>query len=434
MRKIVFIGAGSGFGQRLCNDILANEELQNCHIALVDINERHLETVTDCVRSMIEKHNLPATLESTTDRRSVMPGADYVVISVAIGGPAYDGVPYYHEINIPAKYGVRQEVGDTLGPGGVFRTLRSAPEMMAIARDVAELCPKAWVLNYTNPMAMLTWLMNVTAPINVVGLCHSVQGTAAQLAGYLGIPAGEVRYWVAGINHMSWFLELTHNGEDLYPRLREAMADPDIYAKDTVRFEVFKHFDYFVTESTRHMSEYVPYFRKNPELMERFGLILREPAEVSQDKRWGWLQEIKQQLQDADPDTELKPSGEYAARIIHAIETNQTYRFNGNMMNDGIISNLPPECCVEVPCLTDATGVRPCYVGNLPVALAAMNQSNVAVQQLTVEACTEGNKRKAFQAIALDPLTAAQCTLDQIQQMFDELWAADAAWLGDGWK
>lgn len=427
--KVVFIGAGSGFGQRLCNDILAHEELQDCHISLVDTNPRHLETVHECVQSMISRHGLPATVEATSDRRAVLEGANYVVISVAIGGPAYDGVPYYHEITIPAKYGVNQEVGDTLTPGGIFRTLRSAPEMIRMAQDIEELCPGAWVLNYTNPMAMLTWLMNEAAKINLVGLCHSVQGTAAQLAGYVGVPFGEVKYWVAGINHMSWFLEFKRGEEDLYPRLREAMDNPEIWKQDTVRFEILRHFDYFVTESTRHMSEYVPYFRKNAELIEKLGLSLRKPNEVAEDRRWGWLQEIKQQLAEADPSEGLKSSGEYASFIIRALETNVPYRFNGNVMNHGIITNLPPQCCVEVPCLTDATGVRPCHVGDLPVHLAALNNSNVAVQQLTVEAALEHSRRKAYHALVLDPLTAGQCTLDQTREMFDELWAAEAPWL-----
>lgn len=433
--KVVFIGAGSGFGQRLCNDILAHEELQDCHISLVDTNERHLETVHECVQEMITKNGLPATVEATQDRRAVLGGADYVVISVAIGGPAYDGVPYYHEMTIPAKYGVFQEVGDTLNPGGIFRTLRSAPEMIRMAQDIEELCPNAWVLNYTNPMAMLTWLMHKAANLNLVGLCHSVQGTAAQLAGYIDVPFEEVKYWCAGINHMSWYLEFQRGSEDLYPRLREAMDNPEIWKKDTVRFEIMRHFDYFVTESTRHMSEYVPYFRKSKELMDRYGISLREPNEVAEDRRWGWLQEIKQQLKDADPAQGLKSSGEYASFIIRALETNVPYRFNGNVMNGGrtrsggIITNLPPQCCVEVPCLTDATGVRPCYVGELPAHLAALNMSNVAVQQLTVEAAVEKNRRKAYHALVLDPLTAAQCTLDQTREMFDELWAADAPWL-----
>ncbi len=428
MRKIVFIGAGSGFGQRLCNDILAHEDLQDCHLALVDINERRLEAVTDCVEQLIEKHDLPATVEATADREEVMEAADYVIIAVAIGGPAYDGVPYYHEINIPKQYGIYQEVADTVGPGGVFRTLRSAPEMMAIARDVQRFCPKALVLNYTNPMAALTWVMNEAAPIRLVGLCHSVQGTAGQLAGYMGVPHGELRYWVAGINHMSWFLELKRHGQDMYPRLRQVMDDPEIWKKDSVRFEILRHFDYFVTESTRHMSEYVPYFRKTREQMEQLGLQLRQPNEVAVDHRWEWLQDIKQQLMESE-EHQLKPSGEYASHIIHAIETNQPFRFNGNVINGGLISNLPPECCVEVPCLVDGTGVRPCAVGALPTHLAALNMTNVAVQKLMVEACLAKSRQKAYYATALDPLTAGQCNLDQIRAMFDEMWEAEQPWL-----
>ncbi len=436
MRKIAFLGAGSGFGQRLCNDILAHEALQDCHIALVDIDERRLGAVTDCVEQLIEKHDLPATVEATTDREEVLEAADYVIIAVAIGGPAYDGVPYYHEINIPAKYGVYGEVADTVGPGGVFRTLRSAPEMMRIAQDVHRLCPDALILNYTNPMAAITWVMNEAAPVNLVGLCHSVQGTAGQLAGYMDVPYAELRYWVAGINHMSWFLELKRARtrqspeQDMYPRLRQAMDDPEIWKKDPVRFEIFRHFDYFVTESTRHMSEYVPYFRKSRELMEKFSLNLREPNETAVDRRWDWLQDIKKQLMESE-DHQLKSSGEYASHIIHAIETNEPFRFNGNVINGGLISNLPPECCVEVPCLVDGTGVRPCQVGALPTHLAALNMSNVAVQKLMVEACLQRSREKAYYATALDPLTAGQCDLDQIRAMFDEMWEAEQPWLGE---
>jgi alpha-galactosidase len=428
MRKIAFVGAGSGFGQRLSHDILAHEELRDCHLALVDLDERRLQAVHEYVEQLIKVHKLPATVESTTDRETVLAGADYVVIAVAIGGPAYDGVPYYHEISIPAKYGVYEEVADTVGPGGVFRTLRSAPEMIRIARDVQRLCPEALILNYTNPMAALTWVMNEAARVKLVGLCHSVQGTASQLAGYMDMPYDELRYWVAGLNHMSWFLELKRHGQDMYPRLREAMDDEETWQKDPVRFEILRHFDYFVTESTRHMSEYVPYFRKSRELMEKFGLNLREPNEVATDRRWEWLQDIKQQLME-DETPQLKSSGEYASYIIHAIETNEPFRFNGNVINGGLISNLPPECCVEVPCLVDGTGVRPCAVGALPTHLAALNMSNVAVQQLMVEACLEQSREKAYYATILDPLAAGQCDLDQLRAMFDEMWEAEQPWL-----
>jgi len=430
MPRIAFIGAGSAFGQRLCADILAHEPLQDSTISLVDINEKTLGAIEQYVWELIARYRLPAKVEATTHRRAALAGADYVIIAVSIGGPAYDGVPYYHEISIPSKYGVSQQVGDTVSVGAVFRMLRTAPEIVRMAQDIEELCPQAWVLNYTNPMAMLCWAMNAATRVKVVGLCHSVQGTAAQLAGYVGVPAGEVNYWVAGINHMSWFLEFRRRGEDLYPRLREAAQNLDLVARDAVRFEILKHFGYFVTESSGHMSEYVPYFRKTPELREAFHLSDRTPNEVPvPDRRWAWFEEIRQQLQDADPDEGLKPSGEYASHIIRAIETNEPFRLNGNVPNKGIIANLPPDCCVEVPCLTDATGVRPCHVGELPPQLAALNMSNIAVQRLTVEAVLERSREKAYHAVALDPLSATQCALAQMREMFDELWAADAPWL-----
>ena len=430
MPKIVFIGAGSGFGQRLCVDILAHEELRDSTISLVDINEKYLGAVTDYVAELIRRHDLPARVEATTERREVLDGADYVIISVAIGGPAYDGVPFYHEIAVPARYGVSQQVGDTVSVGAVFRMLRTGPEIIRMARDIEELCPQAWVLNYTNPMAMLCWAMNAAARVNVVGLCHSVQGTAHQLAGYLGVPSAEVNYWVAGINHMSWFLELKRGREDLYPRLREAADDPEIFARDAVRFEILKHFGTFVTESSGHMSEYVPYFRKNPDLVEAYHLSQRLPRESPEtDRRWEWFQEIRQQLEDSDPGQGLHASGEYASYIIRAIETDEPFRFNGNVPNRGIITNLSPECCVEVPCLTDATGVRPCHVGELPPQLAALNMSNVAVQRLAVEAVLERSKERAYHAVALDPLSATQCSLPQLREMFEELWTADSPWL-----
>jgi alpha-galactosidase len=431
MTKIAFIGAGSGFGQRISADILAHPEFQDCTISLVDISETNLAGVHGYVQELIERYNLPAKVEATADRRSVLEGADYVVIAVAIGGPAYDGVPYYHEVKIPAKYGVSQSVADTCSIGAIFRMLRTGPEMLRIAQDIGELCPDAWVLNYTNPMSMLCWMMNEGARIKMVGLCHSVQGTAHQLAGYMGVPAAEVDYWVAGINHMSWFLELRRRGgEDLYPRLREVAEDPEIYKHDTVRFEVFKHFGYFVTESTPHMSEYVPYFRKTKELRDAFSLYESNPNPVAaEDRRHDWFEEIRKQLKDADPSAGLQPSAEYASHIMRALHTGIPFRFNGNVPNRGIISNLSPECCVEVPCLTDATGVRPCFVGEIPPQLAALNMSNIAVHRLTVEAVLERSKQKAYYASILDPLSATQCTLGQIKEMFEELWAADAPWL-----
>lgn len=429
MPKIVFIGAGSGFGPRLCQDMLAHEALRASELCLVDVNETALAETARYVQEVIDHYHLPATVTATADRRSVLAGADYVVISVAIGGPAYNGVPYYHEIEIPKRYGILQEVADTTSIGAIFRTLRTAPEMLGMARDIMELCPQAWVLNYTNPMAMLCWLMTEAEPINLVGLCHSVQGTAHQIAGYIGVPVSEVRYWCAGINHMAWYLRYEHQGVDAYPRIKAAAEDPEVYAKDRVRFEILKHFDYFVTESSRHMSEYVPYFRKTAAQVESMGLSVRAPLPSATWGRHDWLEDIRKQLQERAPDAGLQSSGEYASYIIKALETGETFRFNGNVRNNGLIANLPADCCVEVPCFTDETGVHPCYVGALPSQLAALNESNINVHRLTVEACLERDKRKAYQAALVDPFTSSLCTLPQIQAMFEEMWTALTPWL-----
>ncbi len=429
MPKTVIIGAGSGFGARLSVDILAYPALREGTIALVDINPDQLAPVTAYVKKVVEAHDAPVRVESSLDRREVMEGADFVITAIAVGGPAYNGVPYYHEITIPQRYGVSQQVGDTLGPGGIFRTLRTAPEMVAIAKDMEELCPDALLLNYTNPMAMLCWILNEATKVRTVGLCHSVQGTSEQLAGFIGKPYAETTHWVAGINHMSWFLEFQWNGRDAYPLLREAMEKPEIYAKEPVRFEIMRHFDYFVTESSRHMSEYVPYFRKRPDLLEQFSLTHREPEEVPTAKgRWWEESTLGRQLAGKEP-LNLRGSHEFASGIIHSVVTNTSGRINGNVRNGGSIANLPADCCVEVPCLVDRTGIRPCTVGALPPQLAALNQSNVAVQELAVQAFLEKDRRKAYQAVLLDPLTAAVCTPAEVQRMFDEMCAAEAEWI-----
>jgi len=424
MAKIVIIGAGSGFGQRLSLDIMAYPELHNGTISLVDINQDHLDPVVDFVRKAAKMNNVPMKIEGATDRLEVLEGADYVIIAISVGGPAYDGAPYYHEVMIPRSYGVDQSVADTIAPGGIFRTLRCAPVMIDICKDVERLSPDALVLNYTNPMAMLCWILTEATKVKVVGLCHSVQGTSRQLANYIGAPYQEISYWVAGINHMSWFLEFKWNGKDAYPLLREAMEDPEKYRRDTVRFDIMRHFDYFVTESTPHMSEYVPYYRKTQEVKDEFGLRSREPNMVAEDGgRWQRrVDAMQKQLEEGVP---LRRSHEYASNIIYACETNNPVRINGNVRNRGIITNLPGESCVEVPCLVDNTGVRPCHVGDIPTQLAALNYSNVAVQDLTVQAVLEKDLRKAYHALLLDPLTAAVCTTAQIREMFDKMVEAE---------
>ena len=422
MTKVVIIGAGSQFGGKLSRDILAFPALQEgAVIALCDTDAEKLARVAHYVQRIIDGHHLPARVESSTDRRALLEGADFVVASISVGGPAYAGFPFTTELNLPfEKYGLSQSVADTIGVGGIFRFLRTAPVQLAICRDMEELCPDALLLNYTNPMAMLTWLHSAASKIANVGLCHSVQGTSHELARYLGVPDAELTYQVAGINHQAWFLKLRHGKEDLYPRLRACLDDPETLGRDRVRFEMLRFFDYFVTESTKHCSEYHPYFRRTAELRERYGLDQWTASEQENVRQW---------TPDDAPLPTLELSGEYAAEIIHAMETGKPFAFIGNVMNTGLIDNLPTGCCVEVPCLTDRTGVHPCHIGALPPPLAHLNLSNIAVQELAVRAVLERDRRLAMQACLLDPLTRSVLSLEDTQALFEEIWTAEKSLL-----
>lgn len=426
MAKIVIIGAGSGFGGRLSIDILSREALRDSTIALCDIDEERLSGVADYVHRAIEGHRLPARLIASTDRRELLPGADCVVTAVSVGGPAYWGEPYASEVGIPLKYGIDQSVADTIGPGGVFRFLRTAKEHLQFCKDMEQFCPGALMLNYTNPMAMLTWLHSDGSSIQNVGLCHSVQGTTRKLAGAIGAPYEEVSYLVAGINHQAWILRFNHNGEDAYPRIREAAGTNETLREDRVRVEMMRQFGYFVTESSPHNSEYLPYFRRTQELRDQYGLKSREiRMEPPPNRVRPWQKDsgVEESVEAAIP--ELKRSQEYASQIIEARVTNQPFVFNGNVMNRGVITNLPARCCVEVPCVVDREGVHPCYVGDLPPQCAALNMTNIAVQELTVRAAMDRDREAAFHAVALDPLTASILPLPRIRAMFEEMWAAE---------
>jgi len=332
------------------------------------------------------------------------------------------------DIEIPLSYGVDQTVGDTLGPGGVFRALRTIPVLLSICRDMEQLCPDALLINYSNPMAMNCWGMNDGAGIKNVGLCHSVQGTAMDLAGYIGVPYEEVSFWVAGINHMSWFLEFKHQGRDACPRLREAMDNPEVFARDKVRFEMMRHFGCFVTESSHHMSEYVPYFRKRKELVEEFVTPRWDYLQVCKARRDPHSESIRKEISGEKPIV-IDRSQEYGIHIIHSMETGIPCRVNGNVRNVDLVTNLPVGCCVEVPILVDKTGLRPCYVGDLPPQCAALNRTSINVQELAVRAALEGDRDKARMAIALDPLTGAMLDLRQICSMVDEMFEAEKEWL-----
>ncbi|MDF1514913.1 MAG: alpha-galactosidase [Anaerolineae bacterium] len=423
MTKIVILGAGSGFGGRLSVDIMSREVLRDATICLCDIHPGRLKMVTDYVQRTVDKYQLPTRIESTTDRKRALPGADFVITSVSVGGGAYYGYPYKAEIEIPLKYGISQSVADTVGVGGVFRFLRTGPVQHQFFRDMENLCPEAWVLNHTNPMAMLSWLHLVDSSMRYVGLCHSVQGTTEKLARIIDVPYEDVRYWVAGINHQAWVLEFTRGNEDLYPMVWQAMEDPEVIAGDSVRFEMMRHFGYFPTESTRHNSEYLPYFRKNQSVMSHFGLETRGVRDTPHRVR-EWMSDTGINEGEA-PVGELRLSREFTTGIMEAVLTNVPFSFNGNVLNTGLITNLPEGCCVEVPCLVDGRGVHPCYVGDLPAQLAALNRTNVNVIELAVQAVLEKDREAAFHACAVDPLTAAVLSLDEIRAMFEELWDAE---------
>ncbi len=434
MVKIVIIGAGSHvFSRNLITDFLSYPEFRGCTISLMDINQEALDMTTAFAKKLIKQHGLETKLESTTDRRTALEGADYVIVSIRVGGLEAN-VP---DLMIPAKYGVKQGIGDSIGPGGVFYGLRHIPALLDVCHSMEDVCPDALLINYTNPMAMLCWAMNDYSRVRNVGLCHSVQGTAAELSKYIGAPFNEVSYWVAGINHMAWFLEFKWRGEDAYPLLRKKFEDPNVYSKpdahwagpDIVRAEIFKAFGYFNTESSQHMSEYVPYFRKSPELFERFKL--RDPTgrsrNMSEDRKR--QDEEMRRIVESDEVIPLRRSGEYCPGIIYAMETGVPTQINGNVKNNGLITNLPQGSCVEVPCLIDKNGIHPCYVGKLPPQCAALNRTNINVHELAVLAAVEKDKELAFQAILMDPLTSALLSIDETRRMVDEMFRAEVKYL-----
>jgi alpha-galactosidase len=438
--RIVFIGAGSVvFTRNLTRDILSFPELGGSEIVLMDIDGERLSRAQKLVSRMAETAKVPVRVIATTDRRQALAGADYVVVTIQVGGTDQWEV----DIRVPERFGVGQCVGDTIGPGGIFRGLRHLAVFDGLIEDMADLCPRALVLQYSNPMAILTWRAAL-AGLRVVGLCHSVQGTARLLAEYCKVPEEELTYWVAGINHQAWFLTLEHQGRDLYPRLRSLLDSSEMLSLEPVRLELMRRFGYFVTESSGHASEYLPYFRKRPDLLA--SLVKTFESAGSDYSAWfgygrtggdvavrrleepAYEQEVARQIAGTEP-IELRRSDEYGAHIILAEQTGTPLRINGNVINDDLITNLPGGACVEVPCLVDRAGVHPCVVGALPPQLASLNRSNIAVQELVVKGHIERQREAIYQAMALDPLTAAVCSLDEIWQLTDDMFLANEHWL-----
>jgi alpha-galactosidase len=437
MPKITFIGAGSlVFTRNLTNDILLTPALSGSTIALMDVDAQRLEQSRQIVQSMIDRRGSKATVVATLDRKQAIEGSDYVITTFQQGG--LDA--YKLDIEIPQQYGVEQCVGDTLGPGGVFRALRTIPVLIDICSDIDQLAPEALLLNYVNPMAANCWAIAAGTGLPHVGLCHSVQGTSELLAKWIKVPYDDVIFFCAGINHQAFFLEFRTKQEDLYPEIFAAVEDPAVYGQEPVRIDLLKHFGYFVTESSGHASEYVPYFRKNAKMVNN-DLV---PQFTDQVNDWfefgrtgGYLRHCFARVQKFEQEYDSILQGElssertheYGAQIIEAIETNRSITINGNVPNDDLIDNLPAGCCVEVPCLVNANGVQPVKVGPLPPQLAALNRTNINVQELIVEAALTGSKEAVYHAVMLDPLTSVVCTLPQIHELVDKMLAAEAQWL-----
>lgn len=432
MSKITFIGAGSTvFTKNLLVDILSYPELAGATIALYDIDPVRLRESEVIAGRVAETLGVHPRIEATVDRRAALVGADYAICMIQVGGYKPGTVI---DFEIPKKYGLRQTIGDTLGIGGIMRALRTIPVLLEICSDMEELCPEVTFLNYVNPMAMNCWAVNRASPIKTVGLCHSVQGTARQIAYDIGVSMEEVNYLCAGINHMAFYLRFertTPEGvEDLYPLIRRVAAEERVPEWNRVRYEVLTRLGYFVTESSEHFAEYTPWFikRGRPDLIERFNIPLDEYLRRCEEQIQGW-EELRDELSDPSREIEVGRSLEYGADIIHSLETGTPRVIYGNVPNYGLITNLPEGCCVEVPCLVDGNGIQPTHVGAIPPHLAALMQTNINVQALTLEAALSRRREYIYHAAMLDPHTAAELDLDQIWHLVDDLIEAHGGWL-----
>ena len=443
MPKIAFIGAGSQkFVRGTIVDLLNYEELNDCSIWLMDINKERLDRCEQVIRKMIDVRKAPMTVASTTDRREALEGADFVVVTIMVGGMKH----YRSDTYIPAKHGVPVAVGDTVGPGAVFRLVRTAPAVKEIVDDVREVAPDAWIVTYVNPMAMTTKAFIRYGHANTVGLCHAVQGAVVEIGKWLGIPHDEIEYTAGGLNHLNFYLTLEHRGQDLYPELLaradDIIANADTWEAETwsrekrgyerVRMEIMKYLGYFPVEGPWHQGEYYPYFRKNRELVERYG----------PDTGWAYNFDLKlaekaqaevQALIDGEQEFDFLQSSEYGVPIIHSITTGEERLVYGNVINGGCIENLPSSALTEIPCKVDANGIALQTVGTIPLQLAGIMHQHVTLHELALEGVIQKSRTKVRQAIQADPLTAAVLTLPQIEAMVDDLFAENGDFMS-GWE
>ncbi|WP_438447929.1 alpha-glucosidase/alpha-galactosidase [Gorillibacterium sp. sgz5001074] len=428
MSKITFMGAGSTvFAKNVLGDCMLTPALQEFELALYDIDLERLKDSENMLQNLKQSLDSSCTVKAYTDRKEALRGAKYVVNAIQVGG--YDPCTIT-DFEIPKKYQLRQTIADTLGIGGIFRNLRTIPVMLDFARDMQEVCPDAWFLNYTNPMAVLTNAMITLGGIKTVGLCHSVQVCVPHLFKDLGMDDTGVQSKIAGINHMAWLLEVTKDGQDLYPEIkRRAREKQETPHHDMVRYEMMFRFGYYITESSEHNAEYHPYFikRSYPELIERFNIPLDEYPRRCVNQIEGW-KSMREELVN-NKSLEHCRSREYASYILDAMETDHPFKIGGNVINTGLIPNLPKEACVEVPCLVDRSGITPTYVGDLPPQLAALNRTNINTQLLTLEAARTGKKEHIYHAALLDPHTSAELSIDDIVSLCDDLIEAHGDWL-----
>jgi alpha-galactosidase len=428
MTKIAFIGAGSlGFTRGLVRDILTFPRLADCTLSLMDIDPERLDFSQRSVQKIVDMGHYPAKVEATMDRAKALEGADAVLVTILAG--AVD--VWQHDILIPKEFGVDTNIGDTRGPSGIFRALRTIPVMLGIAHDMEKYCPNATMLNYTNPMAMLCRAMQRETKIQLTGLCHSVQGTAEMLAEWIGAPIEEITYTCAGINHQAWYLKYEWNGKDAYPLIHEAITTrPEVYNEEIVRNEMYLAFDHYVTESSGHNSEYNWWFRKRPDLIEKYcthgtGWNPGEYAYILKEYRnreTTWKEEAKKWFANEEP-ISLERGHEYAAFIINALQGGEPFKFNGNVPNTNLVTNLPQGACVEVPVWVSKQGFEAVHVGALPPQCAALTNLSSTVEEMAVEAAITGDPRLLYQAIANDPLTAAVCSLAEIRDMVNKMLA-----------
>lgn len=433
MPKITFIGAGSfGFTRTLVRDLLTFPTLEGAEIALMDIDAERLDFANRAVTRIIEAGGYPATVTTSMNRAEALQDADFVIVTILIGNTEV----WRHDIEIPMKYGVDINVGDTRGVAGIFRAIRTIPVLVDIAKDMEKYCPKALMLNYTNPMAMLCRAITHETSIKVVGLCHSVQGTAEMLAKWIGAPMDEITFTCAGINHTAWYLNYQWKGEDAYPLIHKAITEkPEIYNAEQVRNEMYLALDHYVTESSGHNSEYNWWFRKRPDLIEKYctngtnwnpgehAYILKEYRRRESD----WREDIHQWFENAE--VNLARGHEYAAYIMNAIEGGTPFQFNGNVPNKNLISNLPADACVEVPVWASRTGLEAVAVGALPMSVQPLTNIYSTIEEMAVEGILTGNKRLIYQAVAYSPLTAAVCSLAEAQEMVNELLVVNESYL-----